>query len=70
MFTPPSERRRLARALAGLLLELGDLRDQLDASPAGLLGHFRRRRLARQLTGLEDRMEELRARWAALPDGD
>jgi len=56
--------------LAGLLLELGDLRDQLESSPAGLLGHFWRRRLARQLAGLEGRMEELRARWAALPDGD
>jgi hypothetical protein len=70
MATPPSERRRLERELAGLLLGLGDLRDQLEASPAGLVGHFRRRRLARQLAGLEDRMEELRARWAALPDGD
>ena len=70
MSTPPSERRRLERELAGLLLGFGDLRDQLEASPAGLVGHFRRRRLARQLAGLEDRMEELRARWAALPDGD
>jgi len=70
MFTPISERRRLERELAGLLLELSDLRDQLEASPAGLLRHFRRRRLARQLAGLEDRMEELRARWAILPDGD
>ena len=70
MATPPSERRRLERELAGLLLGFGDLRDQLEASPAGLVGHFRRRRLARQLAGLEDRMEELRARWAALPDGD
>lgn len=70
MSTPPSERRRLERELAGLLLELGDLRDKLEASPAGLLGHFRRRRLARQLAGLERRMEELRARWAGLPDGD
>ena len=52
MSTPPSERRRLERELAGLLLELGDLRDQLESSPAGLLGHFRRRRLARQLAGL------------------
>ena len=40
MSTPPSERRRLERELAGLLLELGDLRDQLEASPAGLLGTF------------------------------
>jgi hypothetical protein len=56
MSTPPSERRRLERELAGLLLELGDPRDQLEASPAGLLGHFRRRRLARQLAGLEDRI--------------
>src|SRR5260370_35054280 len=56
MSTPPLERRRLERELAGLLLELGDLRDQLEASPAGLLGHFRRRRLARQLAGLEDRL--------------
>jgi hypothetical protein len=70
MATPPTERRRLERELAGLLLGFGDLRDQLEASPAGLVGHFRRRRLARQLAGLEDRMEELRARWAALPDGD
>jgi hypothetical protein len=69
MFTPLSERRRLERELAGLLLELGDLRDRLEASLAGLLGHFRRRQLARQLAGLEDRMGELRARWAALPDG-
>jgi hypothetical protein len=70
MSPPFGERRQLERELAGLLLELGDLRDRLEASPAGLLGHFRRRRLARQLAGLEDRMGELRARWAALPDGD
>ena len=67
MSTPPSERRRLERELAGLLLELGDLRDQLESSPAGLLGHFRRRRLARQLAGLERRTEDLRARWALFP---
>jgi hypothetical protein len=62
---------RLEQELAALLVNLGDLRDQLESSPAGLLGHFRRRRFARQLAGLEDRMGELRARWAALPtDGD
>jgi hypothetical protein len=70
MSTPPSERRRLERGLAGLLLELGDLRAQLEASPAGLLGHFRRRRLARQLVGLEDRLGEVLMRWVALSDGD
>jgi hypothetical protein len=70
MSTTPSERGRLERELAGLLVELGDLRDQLESSPAGLIGHFRRRRLARQLAGLERRLGELRARWAALPDGD
>ena len=70
MPSPADERRQLERKLAGLLLELGDLRDQLESSPAGLLGHFRRRRLARQLAGLEDRLGELRTRWGALPDGD
>lgn len=67
MSTPSSERGRLERELAGLLGELGDLRDQLESSPAGLIGHFRRRWLARQLARLERRMEELRVRWAALP---
>jgi hypothetical protein len=56
--------------MAALLVEPGDVRDQLESSPAGLVGHFRRRRLARQLAGLEPRMEELRAHWAALPDRD
>jgi hypothetical protein len=66
-YPPPSDRRQLERELAGLLVELGALRDQLAASPAGLLGHFRRRRLAQQLAGLERRMGELRVRWAGLP---
>ena len=65
MSTPSSERGRLEQELAGLLGELGDLRDQLESSPAGLIGHFRRPRLARQLARLERRMEELRVRWAA-----
>jgi hypothetical protein len=64
---PPSDRRQLERELAGLLVEVGNLRDQLEASPAGLLGHFRRRRLARQLAKLGRRVRELRARWADLP---
>jgi hypothetical protein len=55
------------RELAGLLVELGNLRDKLEASPAGLLGHFRRWGLARQLAELERRVGELRARWADLP---
>jgi hypothetical protein len=70
MSTPPSDRRQLERELAELLGELGNPRDQLEASPAGLLGHFRRRRLARQLAGLERRMEELRVRLAALQADD
>jgi hypothetical protein len=37
----PDERRQPERVLAGLLVELGVLRDQLEASPAGLLGHYR-----------------------------
>ena len=68
--TPPSERSSLEHELAGLLVELGNLRDQLEESPAGLLRHFRRRQLARELAGLEGRTEELRAHWAALPDRD
>lgn len=35
---PPSERSRLEGELAGLLLELRDARDQVESSPAGLLG--------------------------------
>jgi hypothetical protein len=69
MSNPPSDRSSLEHELAVLLVELGNLRDQLEESPAGLLGHFRRRRLARQLAGLERRMEELRARWAVPPPG-
>ena len=49
------ERRRLEGELARLLVELGDLRDQLESSPAP------------QRAGLESRMAELRARWAELP---
>ena len=61
---PPGERSGLEHELAGLLVELGNLRDHLGESAAGLLGHIRRRQLARELAGLERRIEELRARWA------
>ena len=64
MSTPPSERSGREHELAGLLVELGNLRDHLGESAAGLLGHIRRRQLARELAGLERRIEELRARWA------
>ena len=53
------ERRRLEGELARLLVELGDLRDQLESSPAP------------QRAGLESRMAELQARWADLrPERD
>lgn len=67
MPTPPSERRRLERELAELLVQLGALRDELDALEAGPTGRFRRKRLARQAEILELRLVDLRARWAALP---
>jgi uncharacterized protein involved in exopolysaccharide biosynthesis len=62
-----SERRRLEQELAALLVELGELQDELEASPAGPLARFRRRRLARRLASLERRIADLRARWAQLP---
>ena len=62
-----SERHRLEHELAALLVELGELQDELEASPTGPLGRFRRRRLARRLASLERRITDLRARWAQLP---
>jgi hypothetical protein len=65
-----SERRRLEQELAVLLVELGEVQDELEASPSGLLGRFRRRRLARRLASLERRITDLRARWGQLPPDD
>ena len=62
-----SERRRLERELAVLLVELGEVQDELEAAPTGPLGRFRRRRLARRLASLERRITDLRARWGQLP---
>jgi hypothetical protein len=71
MPTPPSERRQLQHELAGLLVELGALRDEMEGRGAGPVSRFRRRRLSRQAERLERRLAELRARWAALPtEGD
>lgn len=62
-----SERRRLEQELAVLLVELGEVQDELEAAPTGPLGRFRRRRLARRFASLEGRITDLRARWAQLP---
>jgi len=62
-----SERRRLEQELAVLLVELGEVQDELAAAPTGPLGRFRRRRLARRFASLEGRITDLRARWAQLP---
>jgi len=56
MSTPPSERRWLEGELAGRLLGLDDLPNQLESPPAGLLGPFRRRQVARQFAGLQRRV--------------
>ena len=60
------ERRRLEGELSKILVELGELREQMTDVPAGLIGRFRRR-IARQAAGLERRLSDVRARWAELP---
>lgn len=69
---PESERRHLERELAEVLLELGDLRNELVALDGrGLVARSRRKRIARQVDALERRIVALRARWAELPpEGD
>ena len=68
MPTSSSARRQLQHELPELLVQLGALRDELEAGP---VSHFRRWRLARQAKRLEGRLVELRARRAPLlPERD